>query len=158
MWSHYAQNHEGFVVEFNPENNFFRNVNSDKEITRELKAVQYASKRNEINIIEDVDNEISILRRIVDEIFFTKSNHWKDEEEVRILDKLTNHNERINAFGQEIYLFKFEPSAVKAVYFGVNITDQTREDINSILNSEIFSHVKRHYGELDLKEYKINFY
>lgn len=157
MWSHYAQNHEGFVIEFNPDNNFFKTQNNDKEIAKELKSVQYTSERKEINIIEEGDDETSILRRIADEVFFTKSNHWKDEEEVRILDRLANHNRKIQTGDQEIYLFDFEPKAVTAIYFGVNISDKTRGDINSILDSDLFHHVERLSGELDVKEYKINF-
>ena len=157
MWSHYAHNHQGFVIEFDPENNFFNPSQNNQELAKQTKTVHYSDKRNEINIFEEGDDENSVLKRIADEIFFTKSSHWKDEEEVRVLDKLSNHNKKLQVDNQEIYLFDFEPEAVIAVYFGVNISDQTRVDINKTLDSHLFGHVRRFKGDLDLREYRINF-
>lgn len=157
MWSHYAQNHEGFVIEFNLENKFFKSEKNDKEIARQIKPVQYATKRNEINFIEGGDNKNSILERIADEVFFMKSSHWQDEEEIRILDKLTSHSRKFSAGDQEIYLFDFEPKAISAVYFGLNVSSKTQSKINAILDYDLFRHVRRFEGQLDLKEYKINF-
>lgn len=156
MWSHYAQNHEGFVIEFDPKNKFFQNENESR-LTKQLREVKYSNRRK-IDLLEGISDEAQILNRIADEVFFTKSNQWKDEEEIRVLDKLMNNNRKIQANGQEIYLFDFEPEAIKAIYFGVNIADKTRTCINSILDSDFFRHVERHSGELDMKEYKINFH
>ncbi len=160
MWSHYARNHQGFVIEFDPTSIFFNTNPSGKGINKQLKKVEYSESRNKISIIEDgedVSSGNSILERIANEVFFTKSSHWKDEEEFRLLDKLENHSKKINIGDQEIYLFDFDPKAIISVYFGVNATDKTIDEINHILDSNLYSHVTRFYSELDLKDYQINF-
>ncbi|MGE0931781.1 DUF2971 domain-containing protein [Peijinzhouia sedimentorum] len=155
MWSHYSKNHEGFVIEFDPKNIFFTSTKKDAGLNRYLKEVEYTPERRNINLFESGDTEFDILNRIASEIFFTKSIHWSDEREVRVVDKLSNYSKAIN--NQEIYLFDFEPKALIAIYYGVNISDSTKSDINSIINTS-YPHVKRYSGQLDLKQYKINFH
>ncbi|MER3329070.1 MAG: DUF2971 domain-containing protein, partial [Candidatus Kapaibacterium sp.] len=148
MWSHYARNHEGFVIEFVPENNFFRTQENAGLITRQAKPVNYTAERKKINLIEELASETKLLNRIANEVFFTKSSHWREEEEVRVLDRLDNHSRKLKIEDQEIYLFDFEPATIKAVYLGVNITDKTKSDLTNILDSDLYSHVQLFKGEL----------
>ena len=70
---------------------------------------------------------------------------------------LYNHDKKIEIDDQEIFLFSFKPTAILAVYLGVNIAEKTKAEIKNLLDFELFHHVKIFQGELDLKEYKINF-
>ncbi|MEM6845790.1 MAG: DUF2971 domain-containing protein [Bacteroidota bacterium] len=157
MWSHYAQNHEGFLIEFNPQNEFFTCSQNESSIGKTIGEVKYTNCRREVHLVKEGDSENDIIKRIADEVFFTKSIHWSGEQEIRVVDKLSNHDRKIEINDQEIFLFSFKPKAILAVYLGVNIAEKTKVDIGNLLDSELFQHVKLFQGELDLKEYKINF-
>ncbi len=157
MWSHYAQNHEGFLIEFDPQNEFFTCSQSESSIEKTIGEVKYTNHRREVNLMEEGDTESDIIKRIADEVFYTKSILWSSEQEIRIVDKLSNHDKKIEIDDQEIFLFSFKPTAILAVYLGVNIAEKTKAEIKNLLDFELFHHVKIFQGELDLKEYKINF-
>ncbi|WP_390520749.1 DUF2971 domain-containing protein [Vibrio fortis] len=76
MWSHYAKEHQGIVVEFEAHDPFFSSdyVNSAFPLMGKVSRVLYRKER----IAELSSNDIS-------EIFFHKSDEWMYEKEVRLL-------------------------------------------------------------------------
>ena len=59
---------------------------------------------------------------------------------------------------QTIHLNRFEPSAIRAVYFGVNINSDTRDKIVATLKEQRYQHVKLFQGVLNPSLYKIDFF
>ena len=66
MWSHYANDHKGFVIEFTDD--FIKDA--------KIKKVSYSEERDYLTF-EDIDDEN------FEHIFFKKSNKWNYEEEYR---------------------------------------------------------------------------
>jgi len=90
MWSHYADSHKGFIIEFRED--FIEGIDIQK--------VEYSDERDIITF-EDIDNNN------FDKLFFKKSLEWFYEQEYRAIlklddaDKITDDN---------IHLFEFDKS------------------------------------------------
>lgn len=157
MWSHYAQYHAGFVVEFDLDNEMFHKKVSDKDPFRILKPVQYSKKRPSLELLKFDLSEEEYIFELANKILYTKSLDWSYENEYRIIYDLREHDEKIARKEQDIYLFDFRPSAIKSLFIGVNSSYQFKEDIYAVLAKKEFSHVKIYQGRLDRKEYLIEF-
>lgn len=78
MWSHYAEYHKGFVVGFRYEMSDLIDTNLPSELP--VFPVMYSNERKSFNYFGD-ESEYDIHGALL-----TKSEHWKYEEEVRVLD------------------------------------------------------------------------
>ncbi len=109
MWAHYADSHKGFCIEYNMEQlalseELWFNVSS-------VDSVVYLPTLPEMSL-NDIfgESEIPLLTKI----YGTKSKVWEYENEARLL---------YEASGTK----KYNPAALKAVYFGLNM-DKVHED------------------------------
>lgn len=114
MWSHYADNHKGFCIQF------VRNPNTklgDIEWTRPVSySCEYPSPNpysaNGFKRIDDYD-----------ELFFTKAKCWEHEKEWRMLNKNGN---------TELPLEKF--TDISAIIFGLKMQETQRKTIKRIFS------------------------
>lgn len=157
MWSHYAQNHEGFVIEFDPENKFFNKRRTENDSLGFLRKVKYSAERPDIELISFKKPVNEFVEFIATNILYTKSQDWSDEKELRLVSDLSKCDDKLIIKNQEIYLFKLPPLAIKSVFMGVNASKSLKDKIVTILKATEFSHVHLHYGALDIKNYKIIF-
>ena len=157
MWSHYAQNHEGFIIEFDPNHEFFNRKRNENDSLGYLREVNYSNKRPNIEFLNTIESENKLIEYIASHILYTKSIDWADERELRLIYNIKNSDKRLLYNGQEICLFNLPPNAIKNIFVGVNATDETIKRIESVIKSNDFAHVHIWFGELDLKEYKIGF-
>ena len=105
MWSHYAEAHAGFCLEFNRANPFFSRA-------WPIEDEDYRPDRPCLNLIEPPDSKKTV------EALFTKAIDWKYEHEWRIVD----HE---NGPGVQIY-----PSdALSGVILGCRISPKNRQRI-----------------------------
>lgn len=134
MWAHYANDHKGFVVEFNTEDPFFYKA---------LK-VDYKQKRPREKIGRE--NKLRIL--------FTKSIHWEYENEYRMLRKLKDAEEIRN----DIHLFKFPRISIKSIYCGCNMKDCRKNDILKLIEeNKTLKHINVYYAKTSGTHYKLDF-
>ncbi|MDY0201022.1 MAG: DUF2971 domain-containing protein [Tenuifilaceae bacterium] len=157
MWSHYAQNHEGFVIEFDPNHEFFNKKRSENDSLGYLREVKYTDKRPSIELVNSLESESELIEYIASHILYTKSIHWSDERELRLIYNLKNSDNKLLPNGQEIYLFSLPPKAIINIFIGVNARSELIEKIESLIKLKEFTHVHIKQGKLDLKEYKIKF-
>ncbi|HCG5955204.1 TPA: DUF2971 domain-containing protein [Vibrio parahaemolyticus] len=81
MWSHYADEHKGFVVEFDTTHDFFTKMYNDgNEMVGEVKRVYYRKQRT---------NKLSSYYL---EPYFVKSDEWQYEKEHRLLLPISKAN------------------------------------------------------------------
>lgn len=113
MWSHYADSHQGFCLEF------------DSSILPFSKAFEVTYKSEIPNISSDLlMNNEQIGKESIEKLLSFKSIDWKHEEELRI-------------FHQESNKSYFYPSnALKAIYFGIRTNLSDIEIICSIIKSQ----------------------
>ena len=148
MWAHYAQNHKGFVIEFDHEHKYFHQQLSPSDELRYIRKVRYLDKRPNIRISTFED---------ATDIFLTKSKDWKYEEEWRIMRPLQDATEVITVNGDAIHLFSLPPDSVTGIIFGCRMSaDVKKEIIEYLSNEESYSHVNKFDAVLDEREFKLN--
>lgn len=105
MWSHYAKQHKGIVLQFE--------IAKDPEAMLNAMKVDYSDEYPVLNLAEDLQGQLQkiILRKFTD---------WYYEKEWRLLI--------IN--GASTYL-KFQPKALTGVIFGCRADDELRKRIQN---------------------------
>lgn len=152
MWSHYADNHRGFVIGFDETHEFFNPKNSQNPINS-LREVNYVKPRS----ISEWETDDEAYQKI----FFEKPIDWIYEEEVRIIrhfnqisktveltgypptykqtvfftfidtnNILVKSGEQIlDDLGFPIYLFDIPKECIKCIYIGDNVHTELKEEI-----------------------------
>lgn len=134
MWSHYAQNHEGFVVGFESEHDFFGHRNNEPEEIGELRRIKYGTKRPSIHV--DAINDIDAL---TPDFLFSKSQDWNYEQEWRII-RFLNCADKIRE--KDIYLFKVPPTAIRQIIFGSKASDSLKETLLDAAKNQELAHIE----------------
>jgi len=116
MWSHYAENHKGFVVEFtidhNSENMNMGNVEEklygwDVEYTESMPVITAGER--DFNAVKDV--------------FLMKSPDWAYEAEYRVL-----------AMHKGSGIHKFDQKLISRVIAGVNMLEENFDELKNLVN------------------------
>ena len=115
MWAHYAQQHEGFVIEFKPTHQSL-NQTTEGEFGH-LRQVTYLPQRP----------QLILARTEGADVFLTKCAVWTYEKEWRILRPLDG----LARIGDDpakrpVYLGPLDPGCIKAVILGLKASDRTR--------------------------------
>ncbi|MGE0133390.1 MAG: DUF2971 domain-containing protein [Blastocatellales bacterium] len=147
MWAHYADSHQGFVVEFEGADRFFNQRRSKDDEFCHVRKVKYSDKRPTLSL-----SEIESL-----DTFLTKSLDWEYEQEWRMLMPLPMANRVIKAMPIDIHLFKFPRRMVKAVILGSRANESLKRRITDILKtSKEYDHVHIRQAQIDREEFKVN--
>lgn len=142
MWSHYADSHKGFVIEFRE--NFIENI--------EMKKVDYNDERN-ILTYEDIDHNN------FDGLFFKKSTEWEYEQEYRAILELDKADKTITTDNDEIHLFKINKKKIKSITFGCRMSNDNKRTIMDIIkNDNEYNDVSFNHAYLNDTGYFLNFY
>lgn len=113
MWAHYAESHQGIVIEFKPDSEFIKNTSQ----------VHYLPRRPIIDAKLLYENEYVAIG----DLYF-KSDIWSYENEIRITKALSECN-NLNikdALGNEIYVSEVPLDSVKCIYLGCNSSDSIK--------------------------------
>jgi hypothetical protein len=137
MWSHYADSHRGFVIEFNSNHEYFK-LGTQK--------VKY-SKNRPLMIAEQGDHYT--------DLFSTKSPDWAYEKEIRKsqllhnnIEPLPNGNKFIRAIPgakedpTKIHLFDIPKEVITSVILGWKSDNKLRFCVADALNKNSMTHVK----------------
>lgn len=111
MWSHYGGSYKGFCLEFSTELEPFTH----------LRKVKYSELMPRINAIEALMSDD--FDQLID-LFLTKSKSWAYEKEWRCIHHVVGTN------------YKYETKALKGVYFGPDIEEDSLEIICLILKGQ----------------------
>ena len=107
MWAHYANSHKGFCIAYDVE----KLEDSEKfSLDVNRMTINYSEKPPQIEIT-DIKSPNFIIK-----LFGTKSPVWQYEKEIRLL--YTNYGMK-----------KYNPFALKAIYFGLNMDKQYQAQI-----------------------------
>ncbi|MBM3181394.1 MAG: DUF2971 domain-containing protein [Chloroflexi bacterium] len=116
MWSHYADNHRGFCLEFDTDHYPFKPAKTETVIK-----VNYADSYPSLSINDIpqkiLDHSISLPKFLLG----TKSLHWCYENEWRIFSGIGNKE------------YPYDKLALTGVYFGCKMKDKDKVEIASIL-------------------------
>lgn len=145
MWAHYADSHQGFVMEFDDQNEFFkRNANPNAQ-TGHLIKMSYAHDRPKV--VLPGKPGLSAL--------YCKSKEWEYEGEWRIILSLKEATKVIPAEEGDIHLFELPPKTIKSVICGCRMSKCFKSCVRKALKKDYMSHVKLFEAEIDSAQYKL---
>lgn len=147
MWSHYAEDHTGFVIEFDPSHRFFWQPRSEKDELRHLRQVTYSENRP----------EGSMLELGADGLLLTKSAHWSYEKEWRILFAVDEADYVLREEAEHpIYLLDLPPDAVTGLILGCRASQTLREEVQRLTSpGEALEHVEVREAQQDSDEFRL---
>lgn len=128
MWSHYANSHNGFCIEWDK-----NEINADK--------VTYKNTLPTLHIIEYIESiwglcsttELAIKSW---EALRVKLNEWEYEKEYRV--RLSNEAKHLIRYDCEDFaLVEFQPEWIKSIIFGYRMPEKTRQYIQTNLGEKI---------------------
>lgn len=126
LWSHYANGHKGFCIEYNY-NVLMKHLLTAEGISKydciaafKIQYTETPPKLTVDNILEKVNNNIEILKNISG----TKSKKWKYEEEIRVI---------FNLYGIKNII----PEAITGIYFGIDMSESDKKYIKDKLHNNI---------------------
>jgi len=148
MWAHYADSHQGFIIEFDPDSDFFNQRIGHADELRHLRQVMYSEDRPSITM-DDIQDFSP---------FLTKGKIWESEHEWRMMLPLQNASEVICKGSSTYHLFDYPASAIKQIIFGARMPITKQHDIfRLIAESADLSHIACISAKIDEQHYKINF-
>jgi len=125
MWAHYADGHQGFVVELDPESPFFDQRLGPEDDLRHLRKVIYRDERPALVLTEVTDFSP----------FLTKGQDWSYETEWRMMMPLAKASRTIDEGPTAVHLFAFPRSMVRRVIFGCRMADSKKTEIRQIIHA-----------------------
>ena len=140
MWSHYAENHKGFVVEFDVNKSNFLIRNKGISVHK----VEYSESRLKHFEEEEKRTPISFIG--------SKSISWSYEREWRTIIN-------INQIGGEDKkgIYKINKDSISSIIFGANNTvDKVKELCKEISYQENCSHIKFKIANFHPPQYALN--
>lgn len=128
MWMHYADAHGGFVVGFDSNDPFFKPGNG--KARDGLREVTYAADRGVFPRSAFASLNVDEFGEGNDLLFFTKSDRWFYEEEIRILalPQMASRTIKV-AGGCDICLFEFPAECVTEVILGYQMPPAKKQAI-----------------------------
>ena len=136
MWSHYSDSHNGICLAFSlkRDNSPFPLFASDK-ITQ--MAVDYPESNISVNYLADRFSGVK-------QLFFTKSIHWKYEEEFRV------------QIFTEPGLYAFNKDFLTEVIFGMRVSEELRERFKRLCNRSGYANLN--YQKAERQKLELQFH
>ena len=141
MWSHYAEQHRGLVVELDGENAFFdqRRIPDDDHYV--LRPVIYPNEHPRYKDLLHLDRN---------SVYLTKGREWHYEREHRMTIPLSLHSPLDSDSLEPIYLLRYPPEALQSVTVGTRASDEMVERVQSVLRGDAeLAHVSLNRAVLD---------
>lgn len=136
MWAHYAENHCGFVIEFDTQHSPLIPQSDESGWQGRPVPVTYRESRVQVPC-----NSASL--ELPDEVVLVKTSAWQYEREWRVVRDRSHASRILTPNGTEISLFDITPEAITAVYVGNSASDATEDRLRSILqNRPALRHVR----------------
>lgn len=146
MWAHYANSHQGYVMEFDSAHVFFNQKKSDNDVIRSLEKVHYSNCRPKLELV-GIENLAP---------FIVKSKEWKYEKEWRMLHSLSDSDVTVSMEPYDIHLFKIPFSAISSISIGARATDKTIKSIkNKLISNNNLKHVELNQFHIHESEFKL---
>lgn len=153
MWAHYADSHRGFLIGFDSNSTFFNQKLSETDTIRFVRPVTYANKRSPLTLLNENITEDDAGEGLISQFFFTKSRHWEEEKEWRMILPLKDSSRVEN----ELYLFQVPENAITEVILGCKMQQEEKEKILDVIKkNKKLSHIKIKEAKLSFDEYSLS--
>lgn len=126
MWSHYAENHCGFVLGFNSD----IPITNNEQCLNKPRKVLYSYSRPYLKLFIANMNQQDRKKNWAEKFLYTKSKDWSYENEWRQVNKLESANDtRLLKNEELVHLFKFNKESVCHIYLGCRMNPKDKEEI-----------------------------
>ena len=151
MWSHYAEEHTGFVLMFDSSHDFFKGEISLPGFAKP-EPVQYKSERPCTTV-----EEVIVKKATVPTIFLTKGSDWQYEKEWRYLKFLNDADERHGEPNTPpVELFRLPPKCIKGVILGCGSSKELKDTIVALQRDDPeFEHLQIQQAGASAKHYQL---
>lgn len=142
MWSHYAEKHTGFVVEFRERQFFSPDVDGTEPRWLVTFPVNYVIDRPVI------DRWSELAHGDIESTFMSKSLEWKYEEEERVIN-----------YQQGPGIYEYDPSLIVSVIAGCNISEDNFAALSSAVkeaNRGREIKIRLYKAKIDSRKYQLN--
>ncbi|OJV19142.1 MAG: hypothetical protein BGO21_20775 [Dyadobacter sp. 50-39] len=162
MWSRYAEEHKGFVIEFDTHNPFLYNFDSSYAKFVYPTPIQYCEERPSFAAMDfayliNPAGLASYFDEMIQKTVFVKGLEWQHEDETRVIRALRQAKKKISIGDQRIHLFGFESSLIKNIYLGYQCTPKTKSDVLAICREDRYKHVTVFKQQLPSLGYSFDF-
>lgn len=141
MWTHYASNHQGFVIEFDDKHPFFDRRRSGADEFFHLRPVSYEPIPSDLVKFSDLDGEKALC---------TKHSKWSYEREKRLLIPLDPSS--FKGIGEAIHLIDFPRSAVTGIIAGDRSSPELITDLRVVLREQPdYQHVQFYKAKTNVR-------
>jgi hypothetical protein len=126
MWGHYGDGGRGFLIEFDPNHEWFHGKKEERDSFRHIRRVNYVSERPVKHLLDVT--ELDFL--------YTKWEAWRDEGEWRIIRCFNDaavKAEKPDPYGNEVLLFAIPPEAIRSVIVGFSASEELESEIRRAL-------------------------
>ncbi len=140
MWAHYCDSHRGFVIGFDSTHAFFHTREFKRFST--LEEVNYSEERPVMPAPEEWDGSQEQIEQelskydLAELLFYTKSEDWKYEQELRMVanPQIADRHDRTG--GQDVYLYRFPVECLRQVIFGIGMPRDQRLRIAQLVRNK----------------------
>jgi Protein of unknown function (DUF2971) len=126
MWAHYAENHRGFVVQFDDSHPFFSPTEVDGQ-SLGLQRVEYSPDRPVLSC-SSINSPV---------LYYRKSPEWGYEQEWRLLKTLSTATTVKSGVEHPICLFEVPTDAIKGIVLGHAIPHEQRVQLFSMIQDNL---------------------
>lgn len=149
MWSHYADQHRGFVLVLDERHAVFNQRRSAEDEFNYPRQVVY-SKEKVVGQLTDMSGIDLLLR---------KSPEWAHEEEWRIVKPLDQADAMGITPDRSVFLYGLPPDAIKGVIYGAHIAEESRLRIQAALYKDpARDHIWQKQAEIASDKFALNFF
>jgi hypothetical protein len=156
MWSHYADHHRGFVVEFDPTHPFFDQRAAPTDPIRWLRPVEYSPGRRSLMVPAIGQDDGHYQEEVITATFLTKAEEWRYDEEWRmVLPPKDAEVVGTDLGGSDVHVVAFPPAAVTGIILGARASDELVNACQSILGCPEWAHVPLRKAALSVDRYAL---
>lgn len=160
MWAHYAQGHEGAVIQFECLPDLDNLLCAAMKVNYVTDPPVVTTRLDEyIRYLTGEPNKVD-YKSLYYDLHLSKSDHWKYEKEWRVFIPADLENPIVpkDGAGKEILfdLKSFNPQEIHSIYFGCKMSQDNRQKIETCLSGD-FEHVKKYNCFRNDKKYKLDF-
>lgn len=155
MWAHYTGAHEGFVLAFNAEHEFFRQSRRNYALGQ-LWKVRYAQHRP--HLFRWTHRTRPSFTDFAQDFMFTKSEEWSYEKEWRMMFPLQSTAIMPNSVIGRIHLFSVPPDAITGVILGARCNEATENAVREVLaRDDEMRHVRLQRAVVSGSQFRLSF-
>lgn len=119
MWSHYADDHQGYCIRYKLSRNFVVKQPDGTFTHHYLRKVEYIDEGKPVSVVSSKTNTT--------ELFTTKSEKWSGESEIRLVSYDSSYD------GDFLQIKLDDCSAIDAIYFGYRCPVSDKRDIMTLI-------------------------